>query len=212
MFWLLASVLLWGFLHSLLAADLVKETARRWFGIQFRRYYRLFYNFIAITSFLLVLVVAVLTPDHTLYVVPLPWSGMMIFGQVLSIIVIMIGTLQKDGRRILGFRKFGKLMGNKDPVSQEDQGENTLVTTGLYRYVRHPIYTAGIAFLWLMPLMTNNLLTINLGLTFFVFIGAILEERKLIKVFGKTYSDYAAITPMFIPFSKRNKPVGNSSV
>ncbi len=212
MLWLLTSVLLWGFLHSLLAADLVKETARRWFGNQFRRYYRLFYNFFALTSFVPVLVVAAYTPDHTLYLVPLPWSGMMILGQVLSIIVMIIGVMQKDGKRILGLRLLAEIIGKTRPGSHENQGENALVTTGLYRYVRHPIYAAGIVFLWLMPLMTNNLLTINLGLTSFVIIGAILEERKLVKVFGKTYTDYAAVTPKFIPFSKWNKPEGNSSV
>ena len=83
MLWLLTSVLLWGFLHSLLAADLVKETTGRWFGNKVRRYYRLFYNLFALTSFVPVLVLAAFTPDHTLYLVPLPWSGMLIFGQVL---------------------------------------------------------------------------------------------------------------------------------
>jgi protein-S-isoprenylcysteine O-methyltransferase Ste14 len=212
MLWLLISVLLWGFFHSFLAADPVKEIARKRFGNQFRRYYRLFYNLFALTSFVSVLVLAAFTPDDTLYLVPLPWSGMLILGQVLSIIVMIIGFLQKDGKKILGLRQLREIISNTNPVSHEDIVENTLVTTGLYGYVRHPLYAAGIAFLWLMPLMTKTLITINLGLTVYVVIGAILEERKLFKVYGKTYTDYAAVTPMFIPFYKRNKPKGNSSV
>lgn len=212
MLWLLASILLWGFLHSFLAADLVKDTATRWLGNHFWRYYRLFYNFIALTTFVPVLGVAAHTPDHTLYLVSLPWSGMLIFGQVLAIIVMIIGFLQKDWKRILGLRLVGELIGKTNPVSHDNWVENTLVTTGLYRYVRHPMYAAGIVFMWLMPIMTNNLLTINIGLTVFIVIGTFLEERKLSKKHGKAYSDYAAVTPMFIPFSKRNKKEGNSSV
>lgn len=210
--WLLISVLLWGFLHSLLASDQVKETARRSLGNHFRRYYRWFYNFVALTSFVPVLVIAAFTPDHTHYLVPLPWSGIMISGQILAVIVMIIGFMQKSVKKMHGLRQTLEFLGKKDPVSDEDPVENVLITTGLYRYVRHPLYAAGIAFLWLMPIMTNNLLTINLGLTVYVVIGAILEERKLVKEFGQTYSDYAAITPMFIPFTKRNNQDGNSSV
>jgi protein-S-isoprenylcysteine O-methyltransferase Ste14 len=39
----------------------------------------------------------------------------------------------------------------------------------------------------------------------YVVVGAYFEERKLIHEFGREYTDYAAITPMFIPFLKGNK-------
>ena len=83
--------------------------------------------------------------------------------------------------------------------------QGSLVTNGLYRHVRHPLYSAGIAFIWLMPLMTVNVLAINLALTVYVVIGAVFEERRLRRYFGQAYADYAAVTPMFIPFIKGNK-------
>jgi protein-S-isoprenylcysteine O-methyltransferase Ste14 len=65
--------------------------------------------------------------------------------------------------------------------------------------VRHPIYTAGLLFIWLMPVMTWNLLALNLGLSVYIVAGAIFEERKLLMEFGPGYAEYKRKTPMLIP-------------
>jgi protein-S-isoprenylcysteine O-methyltransferase Ste14 len=196
MLWLILSVLLWGLLHSLLASLKAKEIFRRWFGEKAARFYRLGYNIFSGISFLPVLALAVLTPDRTLYLVPLPWSALMGIGMLLSAAALWIGFRQTDAWEFLGLRQVS------GPV--ETRG-GTLVTRGLYRYVRHPLYSAGIAFLWLMPLMTVNVLAISAALTVYVIVGAVFEERKLRREFGPAYADYAAVTPMFIPFTKWNK-------
>ncbi len=69
-----------------------------------------------------------------------------------------------------------------------DSGE--LVATGLYRWVRHPIYTAGLIFIWLTPVMTANLLALNLGPIIYLVLGALYEERKPVRVFGQEYVRY----------------------
>jgi protein-S-isoprenylcysteine O-methyltransferase Ste14 len=56
--------------------------------------------------------------------------------------------------------------------------------------------------------MTVNVLVINIFLTVYVIIGAYFEERKLRREFGQEYTDYVAVTPMFIPFLKGNKIPG----
>jgi protein-S-isoprenylcysteine O-methyltransferase Ste14 len=196
MFWLILSVLLWGFLHSLFASLQAKELTRRWFGERMGRFHRLAYNIFSAVSFLPVLAIAALTPDRTLYRVPLPWSGVMIFGELLTVAALVVGFLQTDVWEFIGLRQVA------GPLETR---EGKLVTLGLYRYVRHPLYSAGIAFIWLMPLMTVNVLAINIALTVYVVIGAMFEERKLRREFGQEYADYAARTPMFIPFTKWNK-------
>jgi len=204
MFWLILSVLLWGVLHSLLASLKAKQLVRRRLGERAARFYRLAYNVFSVVSFLPVLAVAALTPDRTLYQVRLPWSALMIFGEILATVVLVVGFLQTDVWEFIGLRQAagGAVSLSNGPV-ETNQGR--LVTWGLYRYVRHPLYTAGIAFIWLMPLMTVNVLAINLALTVYVVVGAIFEERKLRGEFGQAYADYAARTPMFLPFMKWNK-------
>jgi len=196
MLWLVLSVLFWGLFHSLLASLKVKELVRRWLGGRARRLYRLGYNVFACVSFLPVLVIAALTPDRQLYLAPLPWSGLMVLGELLAIAALIIGLRQTEAGEFLGLRQ-------ANAPAEERQG--SLVTDGLYRYVRHPLYSAGLAFIWLMPLMTLNVLAINIALTVYVITGAYFEERRLQRTFGQDYADYMAATPMFIPFLKGNK-------
>jgi protein-S-isoprenylcysteine O-methyltransferase Ste14 len=75
-----------------------------------------------------------------------------------------------------------------------------MVTGGFYKYARHPLYTAGLIFIWLLPSMTCNLLALNIGLTVYLFVGAYFEERKLLLEFGEAYAEYRRRTPMFVPF------------
>lgn len=191
MFWLVLSVLLWGSLHTLLASLKAKELFQGRFGTKFMRFYRLAYNAFAGLSFLPVLAFVVLIKSRKLYVVPLPWSGMMILGEILAVTGLLIGFLQTDAWEFLGLRQL-----------EGSAGPSLLITDRLYHYVRHPLYTAGLAFIWLFPIMTYNILVMNVALTFYIFIGVSFEERKLRREFGKKYIDYAAVTPMLVPFFK----------
>jgi methanethiol S-methyltransferase len=206
MFWLILSVFFWGFLHSLLASRKMKVMVPRWFGEHLARYYRLAYNLLAGLSFLPILVIAAVTPDRRLYNVPLPWSGLMVLGEFMAVVALVAGFRQTDTWEFLGLRQ---LMGTASSIQTENGPVETvqghLVTSGLYKYVRHPLYSAGIAFIWLLPVMTINVLAINFALTVYVVVGAYLEERKLQGEFGREYSDYTAVTPMFIPCLKGNK-------
>ncbi|MCX6034825.1 MAG: isoprenylcysteine carboxylmethyltransferase family protein [Chloroflexi bacterium] len=194
MLWLVLSVLLWGLLHSLFASHKAKELARQVFGPRVNRFYRLAYNVFAGVSFLPVLAVMFLVPDRTLYLVPLPWSGLMVLGELLAVAALVIGFRQTDAWEFLGLRQPG-----------ESDKPSKLTASGLYQYVRHPLYSAGLAFIWLLPLMTVNVLAVNIALTIYVITGAYFEERKLRGEFGQDYADYMAVTPMFIPFLKGNK-------
>ncbi|MFN7037866.1 MAG: methyltransferase family protein, partial [Bellilinea sp.] len=72
-------------------------------------------------------------------------------------------------------------------------------TWGLYRWVRHPLYTCSLLFLWLMPVMSWNLLALNLGVTLYFIIGSRFEEDKLLDEFGEAYAEYRRRTPAFLP-------------
>jgi protein-S-isoprenylcysteine O-methyltransferase Ste14 len=202
-FWLIVSILLWGLIHSLLASRQAKAVIRRFFGPAVDRFYRLFYNLFAGFSFLPSLALAALAPDRTLYLVQWPWSFLMVSGMLLAVIALVVGFLKTDAWEFLGLRQAAGMVEKKD---------GKLVTSGLYHYVRHPLYTAGLVFIWLMPLMTVNVLAINAALTLYVVIGAYFEERKLHREFGQAYADYVATTPMFLPFLKGNKVRNKTSV
>ena len=77
---------------------------------------------------------------------------------------------------------------------------NRLVTTGLYRYVRHPLYTAYFLGFGGFTLIVNQPL---LWLAFALFVGlevirAKAEERVLLDTFAE-YEQYKRRTGMFLP-------------
>lgn len=74
-----------------------------------------------------------------------------------------------------------------------------LFTGSVYRYVRHPLLTGALIGIWAMPDMTLGRSLLNVGLTAYVFIGAHLEERSLLRQYGEAYRAYCASTPRFIP-------------
>ncbi len=190
--WLvLLSVLVYGLVHSFLASLWAKVRARRWFGALADRTYRLLYNVFAVVSFLPVLALVGLLPDQSLYTIPFPWVLITSLGQITAVAALALGLFQTDAWSFLGFRQLVQPTALDQPA--------TLVIKGLYRWVRHPLYTAGLVFIWLTPVMTVNLLAMNAGLTIYIVVGALFEERKLLREFGQAYIDYRRSTPMLVP-------------
>jgi protein-S-isoprenylcysteine O-methyltransferase Ste14 len=193
------AVLVYGFFHSLLATLGLKKGLRGWLGPEVDRWYRLAFNTIAIMTFLPILGLTAARPGEILYKFSPPWSYLALAGQLLALLTLAIGLLQTGVWSFLGFKQV--LNPSKITSSQ-------MVTIGLYRWVRHPLYTAGLVFIWLTPIMTTSLLALNIGLTLYLILGAIYEERKLVREFGEAYTHYQQRTPMLIPglssFIKRN--------
>lgn len=77
-----------------------------------------------------------------------------------------------------------------------------LVVTGLYRYVRNPIYVALVAIiLGQAVLMDDGRLVVYGALLWLFFHGWVvgLEEPELVARFGTEYEDFRANVPRWIP-------------
>jgi protein-S-isoprenylcysteine O-methyltransferase Ste14 len=188
---ILATVLVYGLVHSALASLWAKQSTRRWLGRLADRGYRLVYNLLAIVGFLPVFALLVLLPDHEIYAIRFPWLVLTLVIQALAVLALLAGLLQTGVWSFLGLKQL---------VHSPETEQPELVVSGLYRWVRHPLYTAGLVFIWLTPVMTTNLLALNIGLTLYILIGAMLEERKLCAEFGEPYGAYRRRTPMLVPW------------
>jgi protein-S-isoprenylcysteine O-methyltransferase Ste14 len=196
------AVLAWGLLHSILASLSAKKWARERMGPTAGRLYRLFFNLIAAITLLPVLALSFLLPDRVLYHIPFPWILLTLLVQALATLALLYGLLQTGARDFLGL---AQLLRGQTVRPRE------LVRGGLYRWVRHPLYAAGLLLIWLTPVMTVNVLALNIGLTLYILIGIRYEERKLEAEFGADYAAYRRATPMLIPFLKfpsRDKSTG----
>lgn len=184
------AVLLYGLVHSLLASLGVKDLVRRWLGAFSERVYRLVYNIFAGLTLLPVLALPAILPDRDIYTIPFPWALLTLAIQGLAALALVAGLLQTGVWSFLGLRQL---------ISPVEGEPSELVVSGLYRWVRHPLYAAGLVFIWLTPRMTYNSLALILGLSVYLVIGALFEERKLVREYGGAYERYRRNTPMLIP-------------
>ncbi|VAW53986.1 protein-S-isoprenylcysteine methyltransferase [hydrothermal vent metagenome] len=122
------------------------------------------------------------------------WSTLLGMGELGMLISMVLGY-------ILLFIGVGIFLQGWRELYRAKQ-QNSLVTTGLYRYVRHPQY-AGL-FLGLFgegvvhwPTLFSLALFPLIILAYFYL--ARNEERKVIEQFGDEYREYQACVPMFIP-------------
>lgn len=83
-------------------------------------------------------------------------------------------------------------------------GRGGLRTGGLYRFVRHPIYTGVQAVVVGLAIGTRSWLGLALGLVTVAFfsVKARWEEARLAEAYAG-YRAYAARTPRFVPFLPR---------
>lgn len=190
--WILLALALYGVAHSILAAHRTKDFFKTWWGEErYHRFYRLFFSIQAAVLFVPVLALVVILPDQVIYRIPSPWVYLTTAIQVLSVIGI-VHTIM-----LTGMLRFTGVLQAIDP--EQANKPVALVNRSLYRWVRHPIYTCMFLLVWLVPVMSWNLLALTIGISVYNVLGAMLEERKLLQEFGKDYEEYRKRTPFIIP-------------
>ncbi|MBK6793525.1 MAG: DUF1295 domain-containing protein [Anaerolineales bacterium] len=185
---ILLSLALWGVVHSILASHFAKDMFKGGVGSGGMRLYRLGYNIFSVVSFAPILYLLVILEDQPLYQVSAPWSWVLLGGQGVSALLLLVAVLQTDTLSFIGLRQLF-----------EEETSGALVTRGLYKVVRHPLYLFSLLFLWLSPSLSVNSLVFNIGVTLYFIIGAYFEERKLLKDFGDAYAEYKRKTSFLVP-------------
>ena len=79
---------------------------------------------------------------------------------------------------------------------------SNLVTNGVYRYIRHPLYSSLLFLTWGVFFKHPSWIGITLALTstFFLIMTAKIEEIENVNFFGEAYKIYMKKTKMFITF------------
>ncbi|MBI4626336.1 MAG: isoprenylcysteine carboxylmethyltransferase family protein [Verrucomicrobia bacterium] len=87
------------------------------------------------------------------------------------------------------------------------RGNATLVTTGPYRWIRHPMYSAVLILVAAASLLTANAVVVIGGIPAFALLAARsrLEEQRLVGKFGDAYRAYQSRTGRFLPRLTRRR-------
>jgi protein-S-isoprenylcysteine O-methyltransferase Ste14 len=92
-------------------------------------------------------------------------------------------------------------IGSGITATSATRAEHKLVTSGPYRWVRHPLYTVGSSLFISFGFMADNWFIPVLGILAFIGMAARTpkEEANLIEKFGNEYREYMKHTGRFLP-------------
>jgi protein-S-isoprenylcysteine O-methyltransferase Ste14 len=92
-------------------------------------------------------------------------------------------------------------IGNNISPTSATRKEHQLVTSGPYRYVRHPLYTIAASMFISFGMAADNWFIISMGVLAFIVmaIRSSKEESNLIIKFGDEYREYMNRTGRFLP-------------
>ena len=106
--------------------------------------------------------------------------GVALMGWILAAIAYYaIGHLE-----LFGLRQTYRQFQGRPP------GDPVLITTGVYRYLRNPMYVGFVLGMWSTPRMTAGHLLLSAVMTLYILVGLRYERRDLIAKFGDRYLEY----------------------
>ncbi len=117
-------------------------------------------------------------------------------------VVAWLGVLAILASLVL-FRVTHKQLGRMWSVTLEMRAEHKLVTSGLYAYVRHPMYSSFALFALAQCLLLQNWIAGPIGLIGFgvlFFMRVPHEEQVMAETFGDEYRSYMRRTKRIIPW------------
>lgn len=93
-------------------------------------------------------------------------------------------------------------LGAYHSIQIEIRKNHRLITSGPYRFVRHPYYLCNAIEILGFPLIVNSLVGAALGALIYwpcLYLRTILEERALLKAMRAPFAEYMRQVPRFIP-------------
>ncbi len=115
---------------------------------------------------------------------------------VASLVPVVLGV-----RQLLAFGRPDASV-RRDPKQFDLEQTTALVTTGIYRWIRHPLYASLVYLAWGVFLKrADSVAAVLTVLATACMIATMLaEERENTAYFGPAYERYAASTKRMVPF------------
>jgi len=177
------SGLLFALIHSLLAASRIKRSLYV-LGIGAHAY-RLMYTLMALITTALWLLFIHALPDAPLYHLT-GWAYAILMAlQLAGLGIVLVSFRAFDGAMFLGFK----------PMAAEGEPFHE---TGLYRFIRHPMYSGFMLVLLASPVQTVNSLNLALVVCLYFVVGSRFEERRMLAE-HPSYADYRKRVGALIP-------------
>lgn len=172
--------------HSILAMNHAKNKAEKLMGRGYR-YYRLIYSLISFPLIIPAFWVWASSSKSSplVYAIPDNLYPLIILVRLCAFGLFIYAALQTDVFEFIGIKR---------------EKKKSFITRGSYAIVRHPLYLASILILITNMRMTQIDLLATLLISGYCVIGAFIEEKRLLSVYGEEFRQYKKHVSMFIPF------------
>ena len=184
--------ILWCIIHSGMISLTVTNYVKKRSGINYR-FYRFFFNVLAIVTIIPVLIYSRSLPNEKVFY----WEGVWIVMQILlflaAVFLFLAGSRNYDFLQFLGIRQIRTGASSKGLT-----GSGDFNTSGILNVTRHPWYLGAIFIIWARQIDLSVLVT-NIIWTIYLIVGAILEEHKLLNEYGNEYRRYQKRVSMLVP-------------
>jgi protein-S-isoprenylcysteine O-methyltransferase Ste14 len=139
-------------------------------------------TYVLIASLLFLLVVAAWQPVPGLVYRVDGWPAWLLRGvQAAGIALTVLSAKAIDPLELAGLRQ---------ATTDTNVSDDTFTSTGMYGFVRHPIYFAWLLMVWPTPIMTAGRLTFAAISTAYLVLAIPWEERSLLARYGAFYQRY----------------------
>ena len=195
------------FIHSLCVTSFIKSQTQRLLGETFVKvFYRFIYTCFSVITLLIAIYFINMIPDVYLFRGPAWFRWIMHAIQIAGLIFGTLSFKVITSHEFVGITQAWRYITKKE-VKGDAEGitQTRLVKTGVYGFVRHPLYLAGIIIFTFEPNITRNWLAVSILADIYFIFGAFMEEKRLIKIFGDEYIEYMKQVPMFLPRIRKNK-------
>ncbi|TSA31770.1 MAG: isoprenylcysteine carboxylmethyltransferase family protein [Porphyromonadaceae bacterium] len=122
--------------------------------------------------------------------------------QIISWILLLISIYPViDG--VYRFKAAGRINHErKDTTLFDFEHTTSLITTGVYRYIRHPMYASLLYLTWGIAFKNPSVIILIYAeaATIFLYLTVRVEERENLTYFGEEYRQYMKRTKRFVPW------------
>lgn len=114
--------------------------------------------------------------------------------------IVVAGVFALGSARLYGLRPVWESFRGRPPAGDE------LARRGVYRLIRHPLYSGTILALWATPTMSAGRALLAALFTAYILVGRRLEERDLLARHGASYAGYRLAVGTYLPRLRRRSP------
>lgn len=127
---------------------------------------------------------------------PFSWN------QLISWILLSLSIYPASSGFYLLHKSGGPRLEREEQTNYPFEDTTNLVTHGIYKYIRHPMYSSLLFLSWgvFFKVPSFQGLVCSGIASIFLYLTSRIEEKENFLVFGSEYSEYMNRTKLFVPF------------